>query len=67
MQATTVFNLIDAAIVQQTIAVRLQKKIKTSDAIIAGTALAHGLTLLTRNVADFRQIAGLVVVNPFEL
>ncbi|RZJ90253.1 MAG: type II toxin-antitoxin system VapC family toxin [Hymenobacter sp.] len=66
-QAATVFNLLDAAIVQQTIAVRLQKKIKTPDAIIAGTALAHGLTLLTRNVADFRQLEGLVVVNPFEL
>ena len=67
VKAATIFNVIDEAIVQQTIAVRLQKKIKTPDAIIAATALAHGLTLLTRNTKDFKQLAGLSVINPFEL
>ncbi len=67
VKAATVFNVIDEAIVQQTVAVRLQKKVKTPDAIIAATALVHGLTLLTRNTRDFRQLAGLSVVNPFEL
>ena len=38
VKAATVFNIIDEAIVQQTIAARLQKKIKTPDAIIAATA-----------------------------
>jgi predicted nucleic acid-binding protein len=67
VEAATIFNVIDDAIVQQTIAVRLQKKIKMPDAIIAATALAHGLTLLTRNTKDFKQLAGLSVINPFEL
>ena len=35
------------------------------DSLIAATALAHGLTVATRNVADFAK-AGCAVVNPFE-
>ncbi len=35
-----------------------------ADALIAATALHHGLTLVTRNVKDF-DIPGLVVFNPF--
>ena len=34
---------------------------------IAATALAHGLTLVTRNTRDFERIAGLRLVNPWEL
>jgi predicted nucleic acid-binding protein len=29
------------------------------DALIAATGLVHQLTLLTRNVADFRRVPGL--------
>jgi predicted nucleic acid-binding protein len=62
----TIFSL-DPAIVQQTIILRQYHKIKTPDAIIAATALIHGLTLVSRNVSDFKQIAQLQVINPFEL
>jgi toxin FitB len=35
------------------------------DAMIAATAQLHGLTVATRNVADF-QLLGVPVLNPFE-
>ncbi|RZK24868.1 MAG: type II toxin-antitoxin system VapC family toxin [Hymenobacter sp.] len=57
---------LDESVIQQTIRLRQQHRIKLPDAIIAATALAHGLPLLTRNVSDFRAIAGLVVVNPHD-
>lgn len=34
------------------------------DAIIAATAKVHGLTVVTRNVADFKAL-GVDVLNPF--
>jgi predicted nucleic acid-binding protein len=34
------------------------------DALVAGTALAHGLTLITHNMDDFQWIAGLSLINP---
>jgi toxin FitB len=35
------------------------------DAMIAATAQVHGLTVVTRNVADFKAF-GVSLVNPFE-
>ncbi len=35
------------------------------DAMIAATALVHGLTVVTRNVGDFQRF-GVAVLNPFE-
>ena len=35
------------------------------DAMIAATAKVHGLTVVTRNVADFKAL-GVDVLNPFE-
>ena len=33
------------------------------DTLIAGTALAHGATLVTRNVREFRRVKGLSVID----
>jgi predicted nucleic acid-binding protein len=38
--------------------------IPIKDSLIATTALVHGLTVATRNEADFRK-AGVKVINPF--
>ena len=35
------------------------------DSLLAATALVHGLTLVTRNLADF-VLPGLMVVNPWD-
>ena len=35
------------------------------DALIAATALVHGLTVVTRNVSDFKP-SGVSVINPWE-
>ncbi|MGB9578078.1 MAG: PIN domain-containing protein, partial [Halothiobacillaceae bacterium] len=52
-----------AAIVAQR--TRAGRPISTEDAQIAAIALAHNLTLATRNVSDFEGIDGLAVVNPW--
>ena len=37
-----------------------------NDAYIAATAMAHNLTMATRNVDDFHRFDGLQVVNPWQ-
>ena len=50
---------------EQTILIRKFHKIKLPDAIIAATAILYNLTLVTRNIDDFKKIPGLNVLNPF--
>lgn len=63
VQSVAVLPL-DEPVIQQTIRLRQQHRIKLPDAIIAATALAHGLPLLTRNTSDFGAVPGLLVLNP---
>ncbi len=37
-----------------------------ADCLIAATALEHRLTLVTRNVTDFKDLKGLEFVNPWD-
>jgi predicted nucleic acid-binding protein len=53
-------------VLNQAVILRQQRRMTLGDAIIAGTALVHGLTLITRNTDDFRWIAQLELLNPFE-
>lgn len=55
---------LDDTVAQQAIALRQARKIKIPDAIIAATALHHGLTLVTHNLRDFDWIDGLHLVDP---
>ena len=50
-----IFGLTDE-IVEKTIALRQQFKTKTPDAIIAATALVHGLEIATNNTDDFKHL-----------
>lgn len=58
---------LDEAAANRAIALRQQRKIALADALIAATALETGCKLVTRNVDDFRWIARLRLVNPFDL
>lgn len=52
-------------VLDEAVRLRQAKKIKLGDSLVAGTALLHGLTLVTRNVDDFIGIDGLRILNPF--
>ena len=54
------------AVLEQAVKLRQLKKMTLGDALVAGTALVHNRTLVTRNAKDFEWIAGLSVLNPFE-
>ena len=58
---------ISPKVVAECVHLRRKKKIKLPDAIIAATAIANNLTLITRNTKDFETITGLSLLNPFEL
>ena len=56
---------LDDNIVAKTINIRKQYKIKLPDAIIAATALAFNLTLVTHNIVDFKNIKGLKLIDSY--
>ncbi|MFN4145661.1 MAG: type II toxin-antitoxin system VapC family toxin [Runella sp.] len=58
---------ITPAVVTHCVFLRKNRKIKTPDATIAVSALAHNLTLVTNNEKDFINIKGLKVLNPNKL
>ena len=62
VQSTKMIGL-EEPIIQRTIALRQQRKMKLPDAIIAATVLVHNLLPVTRNLADFRNTPGLAVLN----
>jgi len=53
-------------IILRTIELRKQYKIKLPDAIIAATALAGKMFLISHNIADFIKIPRLKVIDPWQ-
>lgn len=51
-------------VLEQAVRLRQIKKMTLGDSLIAGTALVHGLTLVTRNTDDFHWVPGLKLFNP---
>jgi toxin FitB len=64
INASPIYPL-DDEVIQQAIRLRQQKKMKLGDAIIAATAIAYNIPLVTRNEDDFKHISGLDLRNPF--
>jgi predicted nucleic acid-binding protein len=57
---------IDLAVAQRCARLHVPNPQAERDALIAATALVHGLTVVTRNVADFER-TGVAVINPWKV
>lgn len=57
---------IDEVIARRAAALHVPDPAPFRDALIAATALEHGMRVATRNVRDFQRFAGLTVVNPWQ-
>lgn len=56
---------VDTAVAQRCARLHVPDKRGERDALIAATALVHGMTVVTRNVADF-QPTGVTIINPWD-
>jgi predicted nucleic acid-binding protein len=56
---------IDTVVAQRCKALHVPNPRSDRDALIAATALVHGMTVVSRNVSDF-QPTGVAVVNPWQ-
>lgn len=56
---------VDSAVAQRCARLHVPDRRGERDALIAATALVHGMTLVTRNVSDF-QSTGVCLLNPWE-
>lgn len=57
---------IDTAVAQRCARLHVPDRRADRDALIAATALVHGMTVVTRNVADF-ELTGVSIVDPWQL
>jgi toxin FitB len=55
---------VDTAVAQRCARLHVPNRRAERDALIAATAMVHGLTVVTRNVADFESI-GVPLLNPW--
>jgi toxin FitB len=55
---------VDTAVAQRCARLHVPDPRGERDALIAATAMVHGLTVVTRNVADFKSI-GVALLNPW--
>ena len=55
---------IDTAVAQRSARLHVPDPRPVRDGLIAATALVHGMTVVTRNVADF-EVTGVPILNPW--
>lgn len=56
---------VDTAVAQRCASLHIPDPRPAMDSLIAATALVHGMTLVTRNVADFEP-SGVTIINPWD-
>ena len=56
---------VDTAVAQRCARLHVPDKRGERDALIAATALVHGMAVVTRNTADFKP-TGVALINPWE-
>ena len=56
---------VDIAVAQCTARLHIPDRRSDRDAMIAATAMTHGMTVVTRNTSDFEQ-TGVALFNPWE-
>ena len=56
---------VGTAVAQRSARLHVPNPRPVRDGLIAGTALVHGMTVVTRNVADFEP-TGVPILNPWE-
>ncbi|RQS72031.1 type II toxin-antitoxin system VapC family toxin [Burkholderia sp. Bp8963] len=56
---------IDTAVALRCARLHVPDRRSERDALIAATALVHGMTVVTRNVADFAE-TGVTILNPWD-
>lgn len=57
---------VDAAVARRCARLQVPDRRSERDALIAATALVHGMTVVTRNAVDFKP-TGVNIVNPWEV
>ena len=64
--ASSVILPISQGVIEQAVQLRQERRITLGDSLVAGTALIHQRSLVTRNTKDFIWINDLEILNPFE-
>lgn len=57
---------VDTAVALRCAKLHIPDRRSERDTLIAATALVHGMTVVTRNVADFRS-SGVAIINPWQV
>ena len=57
---------VDTAVAQRCARLHVPDRRGERDALIAATALVHGMTVVTRNITDFKP-TGVSLINPWEV
>lgn len=65
--AITAIHPLTVDLVDTTIRIRKEYRLKLPDAIIAATAVSANLPMLTRNVSDFGRVRELEVIDPYSV